>query len=130
MSISKNNHRKNCQCPFCNNKIGDKNPMFGKKHSEITKIKMSKRGKGKSLELREKIGEATKRAITIHHLDGNHSNDSEDNRVKLPMKYVSKIHFDAYKFIVEKGLLREYILKFQEKYNIKIRRENGQEFCI
>jgi len=87
---------------------GKNNPFYGKKHTEETKRKLSERVITE--ETRKKIGLAKKGQITsektiqkiknalsknpfvIHHINGNHFDDTPGNRIKITRSEHTKIH--------------------------------------
>lgn len=65
-----------------------------KKH----KLKLSKSHLGKKLS--EKHKKAIKNALSVHHIDGNHKNNSNNNLIKVKNKTHQKMYKIYYTFIV------------------------------
>jgi hypothetical protein len=92
-----------------------------KQSRRLLKLTQKRKGIKLSKKLKNKISKATKKAITIHHKDGNHFNNKKSNRLLIPMRFCSKIHYDAYKYLVEIKLVDKYLKWFENRHNIKIR---------
>jgi hypothetical protein len=72
---------------------------------------------GCSQERRKRISIGVKKSITTHHIDGDHTNEKAENKIRLPLLIHGALHTDAYKFIIEKGYLEDYLIWFNEKRN-------------
>jgi hypothetical protein len=55
--------------------------------------------------------------LDFHHIDGNSTNNAEENVLPLCRSCHRKLHSLSYKFLVEKGLHKEYIEYFLQKNN-------------
>ncbi len=97
---------------------GEKNPFYGKKHTEEN-IKMFSetarktfKGKAKSIEHRQKIGDAHRgKKLSDEHI--------EKNRLKSCIPYIVTIIKSGEKFNWYRGS-NTLVCYLQEKYNIKI----------
>jgi len=61
------------------------------------------------------LGRKLKRSEIIHHIDSNKVNNLLKNLLLLTNKTHAKLHANAYDFIVEKGLIEEYLNKMGVK---------------
>lgn len=78
------------RCPSCANK-GKNNPMAGKRNF-----------------------------LSIHHIDLNRDNNKKDNLLKIPQGIHSSLHHRSYDYLVEKGLITDYIEWFFKKFTIDL----------
>lgn len=54
-----------------------------------------------------------------HHIDMNHLNDRDDNKLILTRSKHTKLHLRAYEYLVEIGTIRNYLKWFNKKYSLK-----------
>lgn len=73
----------------------------------------------KALPLSKKMKAKLKKCINKHHIDLNKDNNHLDNCMFLSVSNHRKIHARAYDFLVELGLIAEYIDWFKNKYKPK-----------
>lgn len=76
------------RCASCANK-GKNNPMSGKK-----------------------------KFLSIHHIDLNKNNNKKSNLLKIPQNIHSSLHHRAYDYLVQKGLIKDYINWFFKKFTV------------
>lgn len=105
-------HSSSKVCKICNIK---------KQTKRLFNLSITRKGNKISDNLKTKISIATKNSNTIHHKDGEHSNNKNNNKVIIPMRLCSRIHYDAYKYLVKIGLINKYFKWFEKRHNIKIR---------
>ena len=58
--------------------------------------------------------------INKHHIDLDRENENNENLLYLSLQEHSKLHRQSYTFLVEKGLIKDYIEWFKNKFNPKI----------
>ena len=93
---------KRIRCRPCSSKYLNKIGKIGFKQEHNFTIK----GKG-----------SRKYMICEHHIDLNKHNNKKDNKLRLIYPIHSKLHNRAYKYLVNKGLIKQYI-KWFLKYEI------------
>jgi predicted DNA-binding protein YlxM (UPF0122 family) len=105
------------------NRKGMSNGMFGKHHTEKSKEAIRKCHLGTKMLLKTKKllskmrkGISTANRLCRHHIDLNKYNNKKRNILILSGKYHTKIHIRAYHYLVEKGMIKEYIKWFKKNY--------------
>lgn len=100
---------------------GKNNGMYSKKHSEITKIKMSKKGKLRKVDLLQlkRAQRGCKYSFHKHHLDLDKYNNLKENLYYLKNGMHQRFHRLAYHFILEKYGIKE-ILKYKKWFERNI----------
>lgn len=95
--------------------IGDKNPFYGKKHSDITKKKISKSHKGKY------IGEKNPNYGKTHTLENRKiMSDSVKNRNYLTCKRYIVLHGDSKFYIFNLAMFLQHKFDFKSDYRYSI----------
>ena len=99
--------------------IGKNNPMFGKKHLKETVEKMRKnklnRYNGKNNPNYGKRHDK-KNVVERHHIDLNKENNKKSNILLWTKTNHIRLHQTAYRYLVNKGLVRKYIKWFVKRY--------------
>ena len=64
------------------------------------------------------LGKSNKNIIINHHLDGNKKNDNLNNFLKIKQGLHRSLHWRGYEYLVEIGLVDDYLREFIIKYDI------------
>ena len=96
---------------------GTKNGMDNKiVHDKISKIHKGKR-RSRNTEFKTGRKETTKgRKFANHHI---YLKENSTQTIKIPYNKHIKLHYQAYRYLVEIGLIDNYIKWFDKKYGLK-----------
>lgn len=95
-------------CKICGKRISNGNGLTGKRRCS------SCANKGKNNPMHNRVG-VRGDTIIEHHIDLNTKNNKADNKLKMTQRIHSSLHRRAYHYLVEIGLVRDYIKWFFKK---------------
>jgi len=87
---------------------GERNSMFGKTHSQETKERWSQLRKGRNWQTN---------LIEGHHIDLDKKHNEPTNKIRLSKSDHQRLHRRAYDYLVEQGMINDYIAWFIVKYH-------------